>query len=152
MQSRWAGSNLAGWMMTAGGATTTCGPVKILPFWLNTGCISQHLKLHCQVTTSPTTRRPSTCSLMRRWLFRLFFIEDKRMQMCAVHYCCGQCPIITYCPPSELCGTSRIQRTGSTRFFPGSSPVCGKFRPTVASSTRGLSAASTFICVPARER
>lgn len=67
-RSRWAGLNLAAWMTTAGGATTTCGLGRIPPFWLNTGCTSQHPKLLYRVTTSPTTHRLSTCWLMRRWV------------------------------------------------------------------------------------
>lgn len=70
MPSRWVGSNLAVWMMTTGRVTMTYGPARTRPFWLNTGCTCLPPKSHCQVTMSPTTHHPSTCSPTRRCVFR----------------------------------------------------------------------------------
>lgn len=55
-------------------------------------------------------------------------------------------------PCSGPCGSSRTPRTGSSPLFPRSSLACGRFLHSPALSTRGLSAASTSTCVPARGR
>lgn len=53
---------------------------------------------------------------------------------------------------SELCGSSRIRRTGSSRSSPGGSRASAKSPRSLASFTRGSSAASTSTCVPGRGR
>lgn len=53
---------------------------------------------------------------------------------------------------SGLCGSSRIRQTGSCHLFRCGSRASVRFLRFLVSSTRGLSAASTFICAPARGR
>lgn len=139
--------------MMAGGGITTCGPARTLPFWPDIGCTCLPPKSLYLVTMSPTTHHPSICSLTRRFVSALpHLVYVQRIDRTAFKHTpvCLSSLASPVC--SEHCGSSRIQETGSCRLFQGSTRASVRFQHFLISSTRGLSAAWTFICAHDRGR
>lgn len=143
--------------MMAGGGITTCGPAKTLPFWPDIRCTCPPPKSLYLVTMSPTTHRPSICLLTRRFVNALpHLVSVQRIDRTAFKDTFFFPPVClsSLASPvcSEHCGSNRIQQTESCRLFQGSTRASVRFQHFLISSTRGLSAAWTFICAHDRGR